>query len=110
MKRRNIIIMSSGTNKGVVLLIAFFIVAFTIAVTLISKSCSGSSSSSSGSSFTNSYGTSTTKCAHKGCNNYIASSGNTNCCETHSHKCLECGKYIDEDAMYCMSCLKKALK
>ena len=27
--------------------------------------------------FTNAYGTSTTKCAHSGCNNYIASSGDT---------------------------------
>ena len=58
--------------------------------------------------FTNKYGTPTTKCAHAGCNNYIASSGDTNCCTTHSNKCLECGKYIDEDAMYCMDCLSKA--
>ncbi len=60
------------------------------------------------SSFTNKYGTPTTKCAHSGCNNYIASSGDTNCCTTHSNKCLECNKYIDEDAMYCMDCLTKA--
>ena len=60
------------------------------------------------SSFTNKFGTPTTKCAHTGCNNYIASSGDTNCCVTHSNKCLECKKYIDEDAMYCMDCLKKA--
>lgn len=74
-----------------------------------SSSSSGSSkSSSSTSSFTNAYGTPTTKCAHSGCNNYIASSGDTNCCTTHSNKCLNCGKYIDEDAMYCMSCLTKA--
>ena len=55
--------------------------------------------------FTNKYGTPTTKCAHDGCSNYIASSGDTNCCTVHSNKCLECGKYIDEDAMYCMDCL-----
>ena len=54
--------------------------------------------------FTNQYGTSTTKCAHAGCNNYIASSGDTNCCTIHSRKCLNCGKYIDEDALYCISC------
>ena len=60
-------------------------------------------------SFTNKYGTPTTKCAHAGCNNYIAKSGDTNCCERHSNKCAECGKYIDEDAMYCMDCLEKAL-
>ena len=58
--------------------------------------------------FTNAYGTPTTKCAHYGCNNYIASSGDTNCCTVHSNKCADCGKYIDEDAMYCMSCLNKA--
>lgn len=65
---------------------------------------------SSSVSFTNKYGTATTKCAHPGCNNYIASSGDTNCCITHSRKCLECGKYIDEDATYCMDCLEKAAK
>ena len=61
-------------------------------------------------SFTNKYGTSTTKCAHSGCDNYIASSGDTNCCEKHSKKCLNCGKYIDEDAAYCMDCLTNAVK
>lgn len=71
-------------------------------------SSSKSSGSSSSGSFTNEYGTETTKCAHSGCNNYIASSGNTNCCTTHSNKCAKCGKYIDEDAMYCMSCLTAA--
>lgn len=59
--------------------------------------------------FTNAYGTATTKCAHSGCSNYIASSGDTNCCTTHSRKCLECGKYIDEDATWCMDCIEKAL-
>lgn len=61
------------------------------------------------SSFTNKYGTSTTKCAHPGCNNYIASSGDTNCCTTHSKNCGECGCYIDEDAMFCISCIEKAI-
>ena len=60
------------------------------------------------SSFTNKYGTSTTKCAHIGCANYIASSGDTNCCTYHSRRCLSCSCYIDEDATYCMSCIKKA--
>ena len=67
------------------------------------------SSSYGSSTFTNKYGTSTTKCAHSGCNNYIASSGDTNCCTTHSKKCLKCKKYIDEDAMYCMSCLTESV-
>ena len=58
--------------------------------------------------FTNQYGSPTTKCAHSGCSNYIASSGDTNCCTIHSRKCLDCGKYIDEDAMYCMDCLTNA--
>ena len=58
--------------------------------------------------FTNLYGTPTTKCAHKGCKNNIASSGDTNCCTVHSRRCLECGKYIDEDATWCMSCILKA--
>ena len=68
------------------------------------------SSSGSSSSFSNEYGTATTKCAHPGCNNPIASSGDTNCCTLHSKRCLECGKYIDEDATYCISCLSKALQ
>ena len=64
-----------------------------------------SQSSTTHKSFTNKYGTSTTRCAHPGCSNYIASSGDTNCCRTHSNRCLNCGCYIDGDAMYCMSCL-----
>lgn len=74
-----------------------------------SSSSSNKTSGSSTSSFTNAYGTSTTKCAHPGCNNYIASSGDTNCCTTHSNRCLNCNKYIDEDATYCMSCLTKSI-
>ncbi len=72
------------------------------------KSSSSNGKKSSSTSFTNKYGTSTTKCAHPGCNNYIASSGDTNCCTVHSNKCLECGKYIDEDATWCMDCLTKS--
>lgn len=60
-------------------------------------------------SFTNKYGTANTKCSVSGCNNYIASSGDTNCCAKHSNTCLECGKYIDGDAMYCMTCLSSAI-
>ena len=62
------------------------------------------------SSFTNKSGTPATKCAHAGCNNYIASSGDTNYCVSHSKRCLECGCYIDEDAAWCISCIEKALK
>ena len=70
---------------------------------------SNSSGSSSSGSFTNKFGTRTTKCAVSGCSNYIAKSGDTNCCTTHSNKCGNCYCYIDGDAMYCMSCLSGAL-
>ena len=60
-------------------------------------------------SFTNKYGSRTTKCAVSGCNNYIASSGDTNCCVTHSNKCGNCRCYIDGDAMYCMSCISGSI-
>lgn len=60
-------------------------------------------------SFNNDYGTYSTKCAAHGCNNKIASSGDTMYCATHSNRCLNCNKYIDGDAMYCMSCLEDAL-
>ena len=58
--------------------------------------------------FTNKYGTPTTRCVKSGCDNYIASSGDTNCCTAHSNRCLNCNCYIDGDAMYCMSCLTGA--
>ncbi len=73
-------------------------------------STSSYSSSTKKSSFTNAYGTPTTICNHRGCSNYIASSGDTNCCTTHSKRCAECGCYIDEDAFMCMSCIQKAFK
>lgn len=60
---------------------------------------------SSSAPFTNKTGTSTTKCAHAGCDNYIASSGDTYYCVTHSKKCGACGCYIDEDAMFCPDCI-----
>lgn len=59
-------------------------------------------------SFTNSYGTSSTVCAISNCSRLIASSGDTNCCTIHSNNCKECGKYIDSDATWCMSCIEKA--
>ena len=94
------------TASGVVAVICA-IVVFTVGSS--TNSSSSSSSSSSYSSFTNEYGTRTTKCAHPGCSNYIASSGDTAYCTTHSNRCLNCGKYIDEDAMYCMDCLRNAI-
>jgi len=65
--------------------------------------------SSSNGSFSNDYGSSTTKCAKSGCNNYITSSGDSAYCSAHSNKCLQCGCYIDGDAMYCMDCLSAAI-
>lgn len=44
-----------------------------------------------------------------GCDRYIAKSGDTNCCTTHSRKCLNCYCYIDSDAMYCMECFTDAV-
>ena len=70
---------------------------------------STTSSSYSG-SFTNKYGSSNTICAVSGCSRYIASSGDTNCCTTHSNRCGNCRCYIDGDAMYCMSCLSSAFR
>lgn len=63
------------------------------------------SQSVSSTAFTNKTGTSTTKCAHSGCNNYIASSGDTYYCTTHSKRCGVCGCYIDEDALFCPTCI-----
>lgn len=60
--------------------------------------------------FHNKYGSMSTKCAHPGCDNYIVKSGDSNCGGIHSNNCGNCGCYIDEDAMYCMSCLEEALK
>ena len=69
----------------------------------------GSGDSNSSTGFTNNYGTSTTICAHPGCSNYIAKSGDTNCCTIHSNHCANCGKYIDEDATYCMDCIYETI-
>ena len=59
--------------------------------------------------FTNKYGNALTYCAIPGCKEYIARSGDTNCCTKHSNRCLECRCYIDSDAMYCMDCIEDAL-
>ncbi len=49
-------------------------------------------------------------CQHNGCENIAVSSGDSVYCETHSNLCLECGCYIDEDALLCLSCIVKALE
>ena len=102
---------------------ACFIVLFILLLAVFS-SCSGVSNTSRSNSssensyysndntystaFTNKYGTPTTKCAHSGCSNYIASSGDTKNCAVHSNRCKECSCFIDEDATWCMDCLMKA--
>lgn len=48
-------------------------------------------------------------CAEPGCTRSPAASGDSVYCPSHSRKCLNCGCYIDKDAMYCMDCLRKAL-
>ena len=75
--------------------------------TITSSGATGSSKSSS--SFTNKFGNAKTKCAYPGCNNYIASSGDTSYCATDSNRCLNCGKYIDSDAVYCLDCIRKSV-
>lgn len=50
----------------------------------------------------------TEMCHHPGCNNPVAP-GDTVYCTKHSNRCLNCGKYIDEDATFCMDCIEKAL-
>lgn len=60
---------------------------------------------STSTSFINKYGTATTVCAVSGCSNYIATSGDTNSCTSHSNKCAECKCYIDYDAALCMTCI-----
>ena len=91
-------------------LFAVAIVAIVILITVATNKPYSGGTSSGGSKnnsyFTNKYGTPTTKCNHSGCTKNIASSGDTNCCPVHSKKCLNCGCYIDEDAMYCMDCIK----
>ncbi len=48
-------------------------------------------------------------CAHAGCTLPAVTTGDSIYCSVHSNKCLECGKYIDEDAMYCISCIFDAV-
>lgn len=105
--------MNSNTKTRPVFIIVIVLAIFILLAVICSQSSTTNSSGSTYnsknySSFTNKYGTPSTKCHHAGCNNYIASSGDTNCCIQHSNRCLECGCYIDEDAMFCIDCLRKA--
>lgn len=60
--------------------------------------------------FFNSFGDMSTKCAYPGCERMIVTSGDSNCCAVHSNRCTSCSKYIDGDAMYCMDCIRDAIK
>ena len=48
-------------------------------------------------------------CAKSGCTNKAVTTGDSVYCATHSNRCGQCGCYIDGDAMYCLSCIAKAL-
>lgn len=50
------------------------------------------------------------QCLHEGCAKMAATTGDSFYCETHSNNCMECGCYIDEDAMFCLNCIVEALK
>lgn len=52
--------------------------------------------------------TSKTPCSYPGCPKKVATTGDTCYCTFHSAKCLECGSYIDADALYCIDCILKA--
>lgn len=50
------------------------------------------------------------QCLHSGCTNKAVTTGDSIYCESHSNKCTECGKYIDEDAIFCLNCIVEALR
>ena len=50
------------------------------------------------------------KCAMSGCEAYAVTSGDSVYCEQHSERCLNCGCYIDYDAIFCMPCIEDAIK
>ncbi len=54
--------------------------------------------------------TSPQQCLHDGCSKKAVTTGDSFYCENHSNKCLVCGCYIDEDAMFCLNCIVEALK
>ncbi|MBE6036660.1 MAG: hypothetical protein E7223_03410 [Clostridiales bacterium] len=55
-------------------------------------------------------GSSGKTCAMAGCTKKAVTSGDSVYCSTHSRRCGNCGCYIDADAMFCMDCIKNALK
>lgn len=59
--------------------------------------------------YSNVYDKQWVKCSHAGCNLEIALTGDSSCCTIHSQKCLECGKNVTENNVYCREC-EKALE
>ena len=59
--------------------------------------------------FNNEFGSIDTPCAYPGCSRTIVTSGDSNCCSVHSNRCLNCSRYIDGDAVYCMRCIEEAV-
>jgi len=57
--------------------------------------------------FSNDFGTPKTICAEEDCENYIAPSGDTLNCESHSNKCSKCKIYIDGGFSMCTACEEK---
>lgn len=55
-------------------------------------------------------GSSGRTCAKAGCNNRAVTSGDSVYCSAHSNRCGNCGCYIDGDAMFCMDCIRGAIK
>lgn len=82
---------------------SFFICLFS--VFLISGCGSNADDSMPAEEFTNRQGSEASICAHEGCNNHIAASGDTAYCIEHSGLCTECGCYVDEDASLCTKCI-----
>lgn len=60
--------------------------------------------------FTNRQGREETVCAHEGCKNTVARSGDTAFCEEHSARCRDCGCYIGEGEKLCADCLYREIR
>ncbi|MBT9774928.1 hypothetical protein GPL15_00195 [Clostridium sp. MCC353] len=50
------------------------------------------------------------QCLHSDCSKLAVTTGDSRYCDVHSNKCGECSCYIDEDAMFCLNCIVKALR
>ena len=80
---------------------------FLITILCLSVASCGENDTKRKKSFKNKYGTSTTECAIPGCDNYIASKGDTDMCSYHAHPCEVCRKYYGYAENYDESTQKK---